>query len=245
MEIVINEEKLTTQVVVSEVIEINRLNQKMLELVLQCEMPIDFYGGQSALILNDEDIGKKFSIASPSSAKTSGKMEVHVTDIKGSPFSEWLKNKLEIGNKLYVCGVSGELFYVPGRPEQALLLVGWQDGLTAMIGIIQDIFESKHAGPVYLFHGVDVKEDLYLEMEIREITDYFPNFHYIPCVEKGDIPQGGYCGTVDKIVSQLLPDLSDWRAFLCGTRKQIHSVQRYAYLAGARLKDIYLEVTSI
>lgn len=239
MEIVLNQEKLTTQVI-SKVTEIIRLNQTMLELILQCEIPVDFHAGQSALLLNYEHIGKKFPISSPSSAKAIGKMEVHVERIKGGTFSEWLHNDLKIGDKLYVCGVTGEMFYVPGQRTQPLLLVGWDSGLSALIGIVQDIFEFDHSGPVYLFHSVDAVENLYFESELREISDYCPNFHYVPCIRQGDIP-----GHVDHILAKTLPDLSGWQVFLCGKKNQIHTVQRYAYLAGAGMKDIYVEVTSI
>jgi ferredoxin-NADP reductase/ferredoxin len=244
MEIVLNQEKLTTQVAAT-VVEINNLNTTMLELVLQCDMPVDFHGGQSALLLNYEHIGKRFPIASSSSAKATGRMDVHAEHIKGAAFSEWLHKNLKIGDKLSVCGVNGDMYYIPGLPAQPLLLAGWGGGLTSLIGIVQDMFEFEHSGPVYLFHSVAANENLYFESELREIGDYFPNFHYIPCVQQGTAPNGGYIGEIDKIIPKLLSDLSGWKVFLCGTRHQTHTVQRYAYLAGAGMKDIYLEVTTI
>jgi len=170
---------------------------------------------------------------------------VHVERLKGGAFSEWMHSSLKIGDKLHVCGVSGEMFYLPGHPAQPLLLVGWHCGLTALIGIVQDIFESGHTGAVYLFHSADSDEHLYYISELREISDYFPNFHYIPCVQQGFVPDGGHLGEVDQIIANTLPDLTGWRVFLCGKRNQIHTIQRYAYLAGAAMKDIFLEVTSI
>lgn len=244
MDISLNQERLTTQVAAS-VVEINRLNSLMLELVLQCETPVDFNGGQSALLLNYEHIGKKFPIASPSSAKTNGRMEVHVERIRGGAFSEWLFNHLNVGDQLYVCGITGNMFYIPGLPTQPLLMVGWDAGLTPLIGMVQDIFEQAHLGPVYLFHSVEAVEHIYFEKALREIGDYFPNFHYLPCVRQGAAPVGGFNGKIEKIIANVLADLSGWKVFLCGKRDQTHAVQRYVYLAGARMKDIYLEVTSI
>jgi NAD(P)H-flavin reductase/ferredoxin len=244
MEIALNQERLTTQVS-AKVVEINPLNPTMIELVLQCEMPVDFYAGQSVLLLNYEHIGKKFAIASPSSAKVSGKMVVHVERTQGFAFSEWMHNSLKTGDKLYVCGVSGEMFYIPGQPTQPLLMVGWNVGLTSLIGIVEDVFETGHSGQVFLFHSAVANENLYFGAELKEIGEYFPNFHYIPCVQNGTAPLGGYCNNVDQVIAKILPDLSGWKVFLCGKRDQTHSVQRYAYLAGAAMKDIYLDVTSI
>ena len=244
MEISLNQEKLTTQVA-AQVVEINRLNQDIVELVLQCETAVDYHGGQSVLLLNYEHIGKKFSIASPSSAKSSGRIEVHVERFAGAAFSAWLHDQLRIGDKLFVCGISGELYYLAGQASRPLLLIGWNGGLGALIGVMQDVFENNHLGPVYLFHCVFDSEQLYFEEELNEINESFPNFHYIPIVQQGAVPNQGYRGDVAKTIVQILPDLTNWKVFLCGSRVQTHALQRYAYLTGADMKDIYIEVTSI
>jgi NAD(P)H-flavin reductase/ferredoxin len=244
MEIALNQETLTRQVG-GQVIELNRLNQNMMELVLQCEIPVDYHGGQSALLLNYEQIGKKFPIASPTSAKSNGRLVVHVKRLAGAAFSAWIHDNLRIGDTLFICGISGELYYTPGQPTQSLLMVAWNGDLGAMIGLIQDIFENNHTGPLYLLHSVADSEQLYFATELDEISHYFSNFHYIPCVDRGPLPQNGQQGPVDKIVAKTLPNLSHWKVFLCGNRTQIHTVQRQAYLAGAAMKDIYLDVTAL
>jgi len=244
MELSLNQETLTTQVL-AEVVEMNRLNQDIVELVLQCETAVDYHGGQSVLLLNYEHIGKKFSIASPSSAKSSGRIEIHVERIAGAAFSAWIHDHLRIGDKLFVCGISGELYYLAGQTTQPLLLIGWNGSLGALTGIVQDVFENNHVGPVYLFHCTFDSEQLYFQEELNEISEYFPNFHYIPFVQQGAAPKQGYCGDVVKIIAQILPDLTNWKVFLCGNRVQTHAIQRYAYLAGADMNDIYIEVTSI
>lgn len=244
MEIALNQEILTREIC-AQVVELNRLTESMLEIVLQCEMEVDYHGGQSVLLLNYEHIGKKFSIASPSSSKASGRLVVHVKRRAGAAFSAWLFDSLRIGDNLFACGISGELYYIAGYPTQPLLMAAWDGDLGALIGIVQDVFENEHSGPVYLFHGVSDSEHLYFESELDGISAYFPNFHYIPCVQEGIVPEKGYRGEVNQIIAQILPDLTDWKVFICGSRSQVHSVQRYAYLAGAEMKDIYLEVTSL
>jgi ferredoxin-NADP reductase/ferredoxin len=244
MEICLNQEKLTTQVS-AQVIEMNRLNQSILELVLQCETAVDFHGGQSVLLLNYEHIGKRFPIASPSSAKSSGKIEVHVERIPGAAFSAWLHDRLRIGDKLHVCGINGEMYYLAGEETRPLLLISWNGGLGAQIGVVQDIFENNHVGPVYLFHCVADSGQLYFQAELNEISQYFPNFHYIHFVQQGTVLNQGYQSDLAKTIAQILPDLTNWKVFLCGNKAQTHAIQRYAYLAGADMKDIYLEITTL
>ena len=244
MEIALPHEVLTQQVT-AEVVELNALSPVVLGLVLQCDTPIDYHGGQSILLLNYEQIGKSFSIASPGSARTSGRLDIHVERIPDGSFSEWMHSKLKVGDQLIVSGVSGELFYTPGQPQQPLLLVAWNGGLGALIGLIQDAFEQEHSGPVWLFHGVSDSEHLYYCEELKEIPDYFSNFQYIPCINQNSVPKGCQQGTVNQVMQQKLANLSGWKVFLCGDREQVHKIQRHAYLAGAGMRDIYLEVTSI
>ena len=244
MEIAMPNEILTRQVT-AKVLELNKLSPVVLELVMQCDRPIDFHGGQSILLLNYEHIGKSFFISSPSSARTSGRIDVHVERIKGGTFSEWMHSKLKIGDSLIISGVSGELFYTSGLSHQPLLLIAWNGGLGALIGLIQDIFEQEHQAPVWLFHGVSEPEHLYFIDELKEISEYFPNFRFIPCIDHHSVPNDCQKGTVEQVIQTMLSDLNGWKVFLCGNREQVHNIHRYAYLAGAGMKDIYLEITSI
>ncbi len=198
MEVALNHETLTRQVS-AQVVELNRLNQNMLELVLQCEIPVDYHGGQSVLLLNYEHIGKKFPIASPTSAKGSGSIIVHVQRIVGAAFSAWMHDHLRVGDKLFICGISGELYYIAGHLTQPLLMTAWDGDLGALIGLVQDVFENDHTGPVYLFHEVSDKEHLYFAEELHGISNYFPNFRYIPCVREGAVPEKGYLGEANKV----------------------------------------------
>ena len=244
MEIDLPKESVVHQVSAT-VVELNRLNPMVLELVLQCDTPLDYHAGQAVLLMNAELVGKRLPIASPTSAKGAGRYEVHVERIQGGFFSEWVHGQLLIGEKMTLCGVDGELFYVLGKPRKPLLLVGWNGGLGALRGILQDAFENDHAGPLYLFHGVTHRDYLYFVDEIMEIVHHYSNFHYLPCVEQGPVPDGCFNGTVTVAVKTQLPKLADWTVYLCGPRERVHQMQRQAYLSGAAMKDIFREITEI
>lgn len=243
MEIALSQEALTYQVE-AKVLAVNTLSPVVMELELQCNTPIDYHGGQSVLLLNYEQVGKYFSIASPTSAKSNGQFEVHVELIPRGPFSEWMHKKLRVGDKLIVSGVRGELIYNAEARQQALLMVGWNGGLGALIGLVQDAFENDHTGNVILCHSVNDLDHLYFVDELREIGDYYPNFKYIPCIESDTAPEGFHRGPVTQVITELTGSLNNWKVYLCGNREQVHKVQRSCYLAGARMQDIYLEVLS-
>ncbi len=225
--------------------EKNSLHANVTELVLECETPLAYYGGQTLLLLNGRHLGRKLAIASPSSASLRRRLEVHVERIDNDGFSKWVFESLAVNDTVYLSNIRGELLYQPGQPEQSLLLVSWGSNLAAMLGLLQDAFENAHTGPVVLLQGVTEPGQLYLQAELQGISGHFPNFRYIPCIELGPVPKGGLQSTVDKAVAQFLPNLTGWKIFICGNQVQASTVQRQAYLAKAAMKNIHIEVVSI
>lgn len=233
-----------SQELTARVAGLERLNARVLEITLQCAHPLDYRGGQTLILLNRDGIGKPFAIASPSSQRLDGQVVIQVERIPGCCFCGWLHDHLRVGDTLRVFGPTGYMFFVPGNPRQPLLLAAWQGGLGGVIGILQDVFEHGHGGPVYLFHGASHRSELYLGDDLREIEAYYPNFRYVPCVAEGPVPEGGFTGAVPDSIKRLLPDLGGWRLFLAGHRDFVDRLRRNAYLDGASIKDILFEITA-
>lgn len=228
----------------ARVTALNRLNPGILEIEMECDRPLDYRAGQTVILLNRDNIGKQFPIASPSSSRFSGRIEVHVKRVAGACFSEWLHDHLRIGDDLRIFGPAGQMFYVPGNPRQPLVLAAGDGGLGGLVGVLQDVFEQGHTGQVYLFHGARDRSQLYLVEELREVHAYYPNFRYVPCVADGAIPEGCAAGQAHEIIKQMLPDLTGWRIFLVGSGDFVGRLRRQTYLDGASIKDIIYEVTS-
>jgi ferredoxin-NADP reductase len=232
----------------AKVAEIDALCPFIREIGLSCPAyDFAYRGGQFLMLLDDQGKGHRFPIASPTSGKLAGRIEIHVERIKGETFSEWLHSGLRTGDSVAVCGASGEVTYEIGDPRRTLLLVGWNGGLGALIGVMQDAFENNHTGEIHLFHGVSDRDHLYLFEEMREIGQQFQNFHYLPCIQDRTTPavdpDGCVRGTVAAHVGRLLPSLAGARLFLCGPRSEVSALQRQGYLAGAAMKDIRTDLS--
>lgn len=229
------------------IVEINRYGPFILEIGLAPATPRPYRGGQFLALLDEHGAGHRFPIASPTSATLSGTMEIHVERVQGRAFSEWLHGNLEQGDLVTLCGVTGELTYNLGDPRRTLVLAGWNGGLGALIGLVQDAFENNHTGEIHLFHGVSDRDHLYLFEEMREIGRQFQNFHYLPCIEDRTTPavdaDGGARGTIAAHVGRLLPSLFGVRLFLCGPRSEVSALQRQSYLSGAAMKDIRTDLS--
>jgi ferredoxin-NADP reductase/ferredoxin len=229
------------------VTEMNQFCPFIIEFGLACAAPFPYRGGQFLTLIDERGAGHRFPIASPTSGKLKGKIEIHVERVKGRAFSEWLHGDLKIGDIVTLCGATGELTYDIGDPRRTLVLAGWNGGLGALIGIMQDAFENNHTGEIYLFHGVSDRDHLYLFEEMREIDQQFQNFHYLPCIEDRatSVADADGCarGTVAAHVRRLLPSLSGARLFLCGSRNEVSALQRQSYLSGAAMKDIRTDLS--
>ena len=226
-----------THRVSARVIDKTMLNGTTVRLRLMPEIAFPYRPGQFINVYRYDDLARSYSIASvPQSGEP---LELHVRQLRNGQMSTWIHQELNVGDHISVEGPIGNCFYMPGQPQQPLLLAGTGCGIAPLWGILRDALDRGHEGPVYLFHGSFTKDGLYLVKEMRETASRYSNFHYIPCVDEGDGDDGFYLGRIDAVVASMLPDLKGWRVFLCGVPEMVRGMQRSAFLAGASMQDIY------
>ncbi|MDA1343882.1 MAG: hypothetical protein O2966_08545, partial [Proteobacteria bacterium] len=114
-------------------------------------------------------------------------------------------------------------------------------GLAPLEGILTDALANGHAGPIHLFHGSRDAEDLYRIDEMRQLAEQHPNFHYTQCLSGGHVPEGFASGRVNEIALSGIPDLKDWRVFLCGHPEMVNQMKKQVFLKGASIADIYTD----
>ncbi len=238
MEISLPQETLAMEVPVT-VLSVSKLNAGSLSISLECEdVILDYKSGQSAILLNRDNIGSKCSIVSPSNARLTGQLEVHLDLSHDACFSNWADIKLCTGTRMRLYGPIGSMIYHATKSTQAILLAGKNAGLSPLVGIMQDIFSREHTSKIYLFHEVDTIEDLYLTDELNEIGSYYPNFHYIPCVLQSDQND-----MASQRIKQTVTDLTGGQVFICGPKDFVKTIQKQSYLAGCNTNNIFVDIT--
>lgn len=214
------------------------LNADIMRLTLQCARPFDYQAGQFAHLFRSDGLARSYSLAGL--PRADGTIEFHVRRLPGGAMSAWIHESLDVGDTVDVAGPYGNCFYLPDAPGQGLLLIGTGSGLAPLWGIISDALEQGHTGPIRLYHGSWKPEGLYLVDALYRLADRYPNFTYVPCVDKDPLPDYRE-GRADLVAHADLPNLKGWRVYLCGHPDMVKSARKRAFLAGASMQDIYAD----
>ncbi|MGR9051946.1 MAG: 2Fe-2S iron-sulfur cluster-binding protein, partial [Gammaproteobacteria bacterium] len=210
------------------VTEKTMLNNETLLLTVKCEDEFDYYAGQFVNLKRNDGLIRSYSIAN--SRFHSDHLTFHIRRLAGGRFSEWVHEELGVGDTLAVSDPQGLCYYLPERQDQNLLLIGTGSGLAPLAGIVNEALHHGHAGKIYLYHGSRETDGLYWIDEMRRLATRYRNFHYQPCISRGDAPRGVAKGRANEVAMATLPNLTDWRLFLCGHPEMVVSAKKQAFL---------------
>ncbi|GMW00363.1 MAG: hypothetical protein AMXMBFR84_15000 [Candidatus Hydrogenedentota bacterium] len=214
-----------------------QLSEKVIELRVSAPDMKEYWGGQYVTIINGHGVSRSYSIASV--PELDGDLLFHMALIPGGAMSGWVSDGAQPGDKVTLQGPNGNCFYVPGKPEQPILLLGTGTGLAPLFAIARDAILGGHTGPIHLFHGSLRREGLYLVDELRELSELHECFYYHPCVLDGPAEDDVHVGAIEQHALSTVGTLKGWRVFLCGAPELVTSMHRKAFLAGASLQEIF------
>lgn len=212
------------------------LNAETLLLTLHCNEAMNFYAGQFVNLRRADGLTRSYSIAN--NRIHAHKLTFHIRRLAGGRFSEWAHQELNVGDRIEVSDPQGLCYYLPNQKDRNMLLIGTGSGLAPLAGIIEEALHQGHSGDIHLYHGSREVDGLYWIEEMRELAERHANFHYTPCVSRGDAPEGIAPGRANDVAMAAIPNLKDWRVYLCGHPDMVNQTKRQAFLQGARLQDI-------
>lgn len=211
------------------------LNGDFMQIELEPSGPFEYRAGQYVQLKRDDGLIRSYSIASLPGAP----LQLHVERIPNGAMSNWIHDEVQPGDSLKIRGPVGDCFYVPGQPDQTLLLVGTGTGLAPLVGIIHDALHQGHQGDIHLFHGSLTQERLYLVEELFALSKQFSNLHYTPCVKEETSTNKILSGDIEEIVLSSDPTFKNWRIYLCGNPALVNSLRKKLFLKGASNKNIF------
>ena len=223
----------------AQVTSIEYLNADILGIRIKPSRPFEYRAGQFINLFKDEYTLRSYSLASV--PELEDELFLNVRKVPNGLMSNWIFDSLKTGDTVTISEASGDCFYVPGNPEQNILLIGTGSGLAPLYGIIRDALLNGHSGKISLYHGSYNAAGFYLIEELRKLAQAHPNFSYVPCVSEGEAPEGYALGMVLDIALIDNPDLSGWRIFLCGNPDMVRAAQQKTFFAGASMREIFAD----
>jgi len=215
------------------------LNADILGIRIKPARPFEYKAGQFISLFKDEATARCYSLASV--PELDDELFINVRKVPNGQMTGWIFDTVRTGDTVTISGASGDCFYVPGKPEQNILLIGTGSGLAPLYGIIRDAIRNGHTGCISLYHGSLNTAGFYLVDALRELAREHPNFKYVPCVSEGNASQDYATGMVAEVALQNNPVLSGWRVYLCGNPDMVKSAQQKTFLAGASLREIFAD----
>lgn len=217
------------------------LTSGIMEVSLKPYCEMNYRAGQFIHLFHPDGSSRSYSLASVPGLDDG--LILHVREYPHGKLSSWIHHTLKPGDEVTVSEALGDCFYLPGNPDQTLLLIGTGTGLAPLLGIIKDALQQGHQGAIHLFHGAKETNGLYLRDELNQIHRIHPQFSYTGTVSSSPapIPSDITRGRASDIALATHPDLKGWRIYLCGNPDMVKATQVQAFLANASLNDIHAD----
>lgn len=220
---------------------VQKLSHDVARVLLAYEPPFEYFPGQFINVVRSDGLTRSYSLANIRriAATEEDLLELHVRRIADGRMSTWFHDDVKNGERIEIRGPQGDCFYVTGRREQPILLAGTGTGLAPLYAIARDALQQGHSGPIRLYHGALGAAGLYLVNELLELGALYSNFSYIRCLVSGVEEPGVRVGPIDQVILMDNPQLTGWRAFLCGNPDLVSLLRKSVFLAGVQMKEIY------
>jgi CDP-4-dehydro-6-deoxyglucose reductase len=213
-----------------------RLAPDLCRIILEPATPLYYHAGQFMNLRRADGLSRSYSLASVPTLDRH--LEFHVKRLPGGQMSNWIFDRMKVGESIDIQGPHGDCFYLPGEPGHSILMIGTGSGLAPLQAIARDALSHGHSGPIRLYHGSRTADGLYLRDALRALAGEYANFRYTGCLSGAGAPAGFTAGRADEIALGAYSDLAGWRVYLCGNPPMVAGAKKRAFLAGADLKAI-------
>lgn len=204
-------------------------------IVLRPATALYYHAGQFINLRRPDGLTRAYSLASV--PRLDPLLELHVRRMPRGAMSGWLCDEARPGDAVDIQGPNGACFYLPGRPDRPLLLIGTGTGLAPLVGVVRDALADGHRGPVALYHGSRDAAGLYLRDVMTDLAARHANLRYVPCLSGPDAGSAR-AGRADDAALADHAKLDGYGVYVCGVPAMVAAARRRAYLAGASLADI-------
>lgn len=143
--------------------------------------------------------------------------DITVKQVPGGFVSDYLLNKVRVGDVLESSGPAGHFHYNPLFHGQNLVFLAGGSGITPFMSMIRETTDRGLSRRIHLIYGCLTPDEAIFHRELVERSERHPNFTYHLVISE---PDPGYQGLTGFITADLIKNLTgdpgDKMFYLCG-----------------------------
>ncbi|MBL8533689.1 MAG: CDP-6-deoxy-delta-3,4-glucoseen reductase [Betaproteobacteria bacterium] len=197
----------------------------VLKLKLPANERLQFLAGQYLEIIMRDGKRRAYSMANP--PHDDDHIELHVRNMKGGAFTEYVFNALKEKDILRFEGPLGT-FFLREDSDKPMIFVASGTGFAPIKAIIEHAFHAGITRPMELYWGGRRPSDLYMSDLARRWESAHSNFRFVPVISDAEPSDEwtGRAGFVHTAVIEDHPDLSGHQVYACGAPVVVESAHR-------------------
>ncbi len=212
-------------------------------MVLYLKLPanerLQFLAGQYIDILMKEGKRRSFSMANPPHDDEC--LQLHVRNIVGGAFTDYVFNKMKEREILRFEGPLGT-FFLREDSDKPIIFVASGTGFAPIKGIIEHAFYKESRREMIMYWGARKLSDLYMLQLPQQWQQEHDNFKFIPVLSEA-LPEDrwqGRSGLVHQAVMDDFADLSGFQVYACGAPVMVEAARRdFAATRNLSLEEFY------
>jgi len=224
------------RIVKATVTAIEDMTHDIKRLRLKASKPLEYSPGQYAHLQFTPGHMRPYSMAGLSE----GELEFHVRLVPDGRVTGYIANTLKVGDAVRVSGPLGTA-YLRRKHEGPMLCVAGGTGLAPILSIIRGAVADGMPNPIHVYFGVRSQRDIYGLQWLQQMQREHKNLHLHVVVSSGADPLEHRGGLVTDAIERDLPELSGWRAYLCGSPPMVEAVTLLAKRKGAAAEHIHAD----
>lgn len=198
---------------------------------------LDYQPGQFINLGVGENIRRSYSIASNPSDKSI--IDLYNDVEPGGPGSQFFINA-KVGQEVNFLGPLG-MFTYKGDSDLPAYFISTGTGFAPIYCMLLQALEvEKTTREITLIQGFRYKEDIFLEEELKELDNKYPNFKYFLSVTRPDGNWTGITGRVTEVIEKEYKG-GQIHAYVCGSQKVISAVEEQLVQKGVEHENIFYE----
>ena len=201
--------------------------------------PVRYWPGQNMMI-GDPGFGipaRCYSIAN--APRPDGELVFHVTRAEGGTTSNWLHDKVQIGDQVKLSGPYGTFIGDPSVDTPVLCLAAGS-GLAPILALTEAALRRNYRPPVTLMFSAKTAADVYCKGLMAWWRARNRRFRFLPTLTQEEA-EGHLHGRIPEILAEHFPDLSQHSVFVAGTPEFVEACVAVVKQLGGRPELIHTE----